>query len=200
MDSVAQLFRMPLSPDQTAFMFLERSGVVLRTSAPAVAVDIADYIGQEDMAAMRIDALLYTHMHDDHYDRKTAVDAFKALGAPIMAQQEVAEDLEGDIPADKLFCSVLDTTHAFGAIKVTTVSSWTKVPPQNLYLIEIGDLRVFHSGDVGDVVLEPFPVDIAFLPTEGIAPSREEAPEYAFRTARDLKPRVAVGVHGMVMH
>ena len=191
---------MPLDPGQAACLFLERSGVLLRTLQATVAIDIANYVTPEAMETLDLHALLYTHIHSDHYHRESAAGLFTATGSPIVAQPDVAKQLEADVPADKLYVGVLDSIHTFCAIKIATVGVWTSVPPQSLYRIEIGELTAFHGGDVGYLALKLAPPDIAFLATEGIAPTREEAPLYANRMVRELKPRVVFGIHGTAAH
>ena len=66
--------------------------------------------------------------------------------------------------------------------------------PINLYQIRMGGITVFHGGDSGYVPLKDYSSDIAFIPTG--APSPTCSPEDAFKMAIDLKPGVAVPMHG----
>ncbi len=68
------------------------------------------------------------------------------------------------------------------------------IGPIYLYHIKIGDIRIFHGGDSSYVSLKKFPSDVAFVPTG--EPSPTCSPKKAFKMARDMKPQVAVAIHG----
>ena len=53
---------------------------------------------------------------------------------------------------------------------------------------------MFHAGDSGYVQVKNYPSDLAFLPTGNPSPSA--SPEYALKMAVELKPNVAVAIHG----
>ena len=57
-----------------------------------------------------------------------------------------------------------------------------------------GDVSIFHAGDSSYVDMKKFPSDLVFLPTGN--PSPTASPAKAMQMAADLKPQIAVTVHG----
>ncbi|MFC1802877.1 MBL fold metallo-hydrolase [Thermoproteota archaeon] len=53
---------------------------------------------------------------------------------------------------------------------------------------------IFHGGDSGYVSVKYFPSDLVFVPT-GV-PSPTASPRDALRMTLELKPKVAVAIHG----
>jgi L-ascorbate metabolism protein UlaG (beta-lactamase superfamily) len=105
----------------------------------------------------------------------------------------VANKLKGKIPADKLTSAESGKTYTFGGITVAAIQG-IHLGPIMLYHARMGDLAIFHGGDSAYVPLTEYPSDIAFLPTGRGSPTA--SPEKAFRMASDLKPQVAIAMHG----
>jgi len=193
-DTVRRLFTPPLRNGEVAFIYLGYSGVVFRTSKQAVIVDPADLLKDDEMRELRdVHLLLFTHGHGDHYKPDTALGIFRSTGAPILAESGVANDLRGKIPSDKLIAASPKKAYTFGEIHVDVVQGIHR-GPIDLYRISVGGLRVFHAGDSGYVPVRDYPSDLVFLPTG--SPSPTASPEYALKMALELKPSVAVAIHG----
>jgi L-ascorbate metabolism protein UlaG (beta-lactamase superfamily) len=159
-----------------------------------VAIDVANRLDSGDIAAIKkLDLLFYTHNHGDHYHRAPARKLVAATDAHIVAQQQVAEDLRGRVPSNRLTTATVGAPVNVGGFAVETVEG---IHPRPISLCRImkGDCSVFHAGDSGYVPVQDYQATVAFLPTGRPSPSC--SPESALDFALDLCPRVAVAMHG----
>lgn len=180
--------------EEIAFMYLGYSGVLLRMRRGTIAFDVANLLTSEEVFAMQnLDIMLFTHGHDDHYRLKDTLEMFNATGACIVAEPSVADDLRGKLPADKLITAQPRGIYNIGDIKVTAISGVHR-GPINLYHVKTGGLSILHCGDSGYVSLKEHTANIAFLPTGN--PSPTASPKDAVRMALDIKPKVAIAIHG----
>ncbi|MFC1884145.1 MBL fold metallo-hydrolase [Thermodesulfobacteriota bacterium] len=182
--------------NEARFIFLGASGIILNTQKGTILIDPAMMLDDNDIAQLKkggLDLILFTHCHGDHYNTAIAEKLFKATGAPVLAESMVVESLSDKIPGEKLTAGLPGKTYAFGDIEIKVIEG-DHIGPINLYQIMIGGITIFHGGDSAYVSLKDYPSDIAFVPTG--APSPTCSPEYAFKMASDLKPVVAVPMHG----
>jgi len=192
-DAVKELFATPLGNGEAAFMYLGYSGVVVRTAGGVVAFDVADFLGGEEIGALeRLDLLLFTHNHHDHYARRVAAEVVEATGARVVAEPLVAGDLKGAVASDRLTRAEPGRTYVVGGFEVAVVGG-VHFGPVNLYRVRVGGLSLFHAGDSGYVSVKDYSSDLAFLPAGTSSPTA--SPKEAFRLALDLRPRVAVPFH-----
>ena len=63
-----------------------------------------------------------------------------------------------------------------------------------LYQVKMGGISVFHGGDSGYVSLKDYSSDVAIVPVGRMSPTA--SPEKAFQMVSDIKPKVAVTMHG----
>lgn len=193
-DSVRDLFSTELRMEEAAFMYLGYSGVVLRMMAGTIAFDVADLLkGEEIRALAGLDLLLFTHGHGDHYKARETLEVFAETGADIVAEPSLAGELRGKVPSDKLISAEPGRAYSIGDYEVTTVRGIHR-GPINLYRVKVGESLVFHGGDSGYVPLKEYKSDLAFLPTG--SPSPTASPGDALKMALDLRPKVAVAIHG----
>ena len=193
-DLVDELYTTPLREDEAAFIYLGYSAILVRTAGEAIAFDVADLLKSQEIEALRrLDLLLFTHTHGDHYKSSEAIEIFKATGAHIVAEPLVAKDLHGNIPSDKLTSAVPEQTYNIDDFKVTTIKG-IHGGPIDLYQVKKGEYSIFHGGDSGYVPLKGYKTDLAFLPTG--TPSPTASPEDAFKMAHELRPKTAVAIHG----
>lgn len=193
-----KLFAAPLAEGEAAYMFLAFSGVIVRTAAGTVIIDPANLLVGDDLSVLakhKIDALLYTHGHGDHFDAATARDIVRATGATVVADQAVAVTLRGSgsVPADKILIAAHGQTLTVGAAKVKGIAG-RHVGPITLFHIKLGTVSIFHGGDSAYVPVADCPAQLAFLPVG--RPSPTASPAYALKMALDVKPKTAVLMHG----
>ena len=193
-----KLFAAPLGGNDAAYMFLAFSGIIVRTSAGTVVIDAANLLMGDDIAVLakhKIDALLYTHSHGDHYDAATARDIVRATGAMVVADPSLAATIRasGAIPADKLLSATSGRTFTIGAVKVRGVAG-RHVGPITLFHVLLGEISIFHGGDSAYVPVADCPSRLAFLPVG--APSPTASPANALKMALDVKPKAVVLIHG----
>lgn len=175
-------------------MYLGYSGIVLRVMGTSVAFDVADLLKEDEVRAFRsLDILLFTHGHGDHYKSKETLELFHATGAQVLAENSVAKDLAGKIPADKLTVAEPGKTYQVGRCEIRVVTGIHRGPIV-LYQLSIGKSKIFHGGDSGYVPLKDYSAELAFLPTG--SPSPTASPDEALKMALDLKPRLVLTMHG----
>jgi len=182
--------------NEVRFIFLATSGVIINTSQGTVIIDPAMYLEDEGIDQLKkggLDLILITHEHFDHYSAEGTRKIFEKTGAHVVAESKVAKNLKGKISKDKITAGKPGETYTFGNIAVKTIEG-EHVGPIVLYQIKIGDITIFHGGDSGYVPLNKYPSDIAFFPTG--APSPTCSPEAASKMAFNIKPSVAVAMHG----
>jgi glyoxylase-like metal-dependent hydrolase (beta-lactamase superfamily II) len=81
-----EFFSAPFSEDEVAFVYLGYSAVLVRTAKGTLIIDPADLLSVEDMGhfkGKKVDAILYTHGHGDHFEAGVAAALHKATGAVI---------------------------------------------------------------------------------------------------------------------
>jgi L-ascorbate metabolism protein UlaG (beta-lactamase superfamily) len=193
-----KLFAAPLGANDAAYMFLAFSGVIVRTAAGTVLIDPANLLTGDDIAVLgkhKIDALLYTHSHGDHYDAAVARDIVRATGAVIIADPSLAAAIRASrtIPVDKVLSATSGRTFAAGGAKVRGVAG-RHVGPITLFHVKLGEIAIFHGGDSAYVPVSECPSRLAFLPAG--APSPTASPADALKMARDVKPKAIVLIHG----
>jgi L-ascorbate metabolism protein UlaG (beta-lactamase superfamily) len=195
-DDIQNVFAPNIGDNDVSFMFLNYSGVLIRTSKGTIVIDPANLLNKDQLNVLKdegLDLVLFTHSHGDHYNHDSTLDLFEAAGAPILAESSVFRSLKGAIPDDKLIDAVDGKAYTFGNITVRAIKG-VHVGPIILYYIEIGNIRIFHGGDSSYVPLVDYPSDVAFVPTGD--PSPTASPDKALKMVMDLKPGVAVAIHG----
>jgi L-ascorbate metabolism protein UlaG (beta-lactamase superfamily) len=195
---VDEIFSASLTENEAAFVYLGYSGVMVRTAKAMVIIDPADLLTAADMAGFagkKVDAVLYTHGHGDHFQADAARGIFKATGAPICGEDSVIRPLKSGpgIPSDKIISLTAGRSQTIGGLAITPVRG-THVGPILLYHIQAGDIGIFHGGDSAYVPLKNLKAGLAFLPAGD--PSPTASPDDALKMALDLRPAVIVAMHG----
>ncbi|MGB7296304.1 MAG: MBL fold metallo-hydrolase [Candidatus Aminicenantales bacterium] len=193
-----EFFSVPLAEDEAAFVFLGYSAVLVRTAQGVLIIDPADLLDDEDMihfSGKKVDAVLYTHGHGDHWQKDVAISLFKATGAPICGEESVIRSLKSGaaVPAEKIIGLTAGLSQTFGEFKVTAVRG-RHVGPIILFHIQAGNIGIFHGADSAYVPLKNLRAELAFLPAGD--PSPTASPDDALKMAQDLRPKIIVAMHG----
>jgi len=174
--------------------YLGTSGFLIRTTNQTVLIDPGNMLRSDETKALRkINLLLFTHDHLDHFSLGRTQSIFKETAAPILAEPKVIDKLKGKIPADKLTTAESGKTYRYGDISVTAIQGIHR-GSIILFQVRMDNLVFFHGGDSGYVTLKDYPSDIAFLPTGRMSPTA--SPENAYKMAVDLKPEKIIAMHG----
>ena len=182
--------------NEMKFMFFKQSTVIFKASNKTILIDPAANIDKailEKLKKSGLDLLIFTHAHYDHYDYAAALEIFAATGAHIVAAPEVAKELRQEVPKEKISVSSHQEKTSLNDIDVTAIMG-KHIGPIYLYHIAVGNVRTFHGGDSAYIPLSDYPSDVAFVPTGD--PSPTCSPKDAFKMVADLKPQVAVAIHG----
>jgi L-ascorbate metabolism protein UlaG (beta-lactamase superfamily) len=191
---IRQFLDIKMEGGEVAVYFLGASGIIAQTTGARVIFDPAGMLKSDEASETKpLDLLLFTHDHWDHCRVGATQTIFKATNSPIISQAKVAKKLEGKIPADKLVSAESGKTYNFGAVSVTAVEGIHRGPIM-LYQVKMGGVTLFHGGDSGYVPLNAYPSDVAFVPVGGLSPTA--SPENAYKMVADIKPQVAVTMHG----
>ena len=193
-EQISKFFALELSENQIAIMYLGASGILARTSEQSVLIDAAGFLKDDEVTALkRVNLLLFTHSHMDHFSEGKTLKLFKTTSAPVLAEAKVADKLKGKIPDDKLTDATSGQTYAYGDLIVRAVQGVHRGPIM-LFQVKMRNLLLFHAGDSGYVPLKDYQSQLAFLPTGRWSPTA--SPENAFKMASELKPNVVVVMHG----
>ena len=193
-EEIEKFFTLPLAKNELAVFYLGVSGFIARTVNQAVIIDPAGILKKDEIEALKmVNLMLFTHNHLDHFSSGATEAIFRVTAAPILAEPKVFNKLKGKIPVDKLLNAETGKTYTFGDVMATAVQGIHRGPIM-LYQIKMGDLTVFHGGDSGYVILKDYPSQVAIVPVGRMSPTA--SPENAFKMVVDLKPDVALSMHG----
>ena len=187
---------MPLGENEAAFMRLgPTSNIIVRVSDKTVLFDPATLV-QEDLDVLNkkgVDLVVYTHGHYDHFSSATALKLFKGSQPVIAVEPSLSSFLKGDIPDKKMITTASGKSFATGRIKIDALEG-KHLGPIMLFRVTINDIKIFHGGDSAYVSLQTMASHLAFVPTGSPSPTCN--PEYAYQMAADVKPQIAVPMHG----
>ncbi|MFX1475640.1 MAG: MBL fold metallo-hydrolase [Promethearchaeota archaeon] len=191
-EAIRRLYAIPLEVGEVAFVYAGYSSIVCRLPNTTFGIDLGGYF-KEVNALESLDLLCLTHHHRDHFDPKTTVAILKATSADIVVEPDLAQQLEGKIPSEKLFSAHPGDSFKAGQYEIRGVVG-VHFGPITLFHIKYDDLSIFHAGDSGYIPLKDYPATLAFLPCGSPSPSC--SPNQALQMAQDIQPRIAVAVHG----
>lgn len=196
MGLIREFLSQALEKDEIAFLYLGYAGVVLRLEDKVIAFDIANLLGNSEIAALsRLDLLVFIHSHADHYNRARTRRILKETEAHIVAQKQVTEDLKDKASFERLTIAEHRKSIRVGGFEVVAIDG-VHPRPISVYRISTSRFSVFHGGDSGYCQVKDYPANLAFLPTGFPSPSC--SPESAVKFILDLKSHTAVAMHGKV--
>jgi L-ascorbate metabolism protein UlaG (beta-lactamase superfamily) len=193
-DEISRFFASPLQKDELAVFYLDVSGFIVRSINHTVLIDPAGMLKDDEVTALKaVNLVLFTHDHLDHFSSGKTQAIFKATAAPVLAEPKVASKLEGKIPAGKLVSAEHGKTYTLGGVNVTAIQGIHRGPIM-LYQIRMDGVALFHGGDSGYVSLKDYSSQVGIVPVGGMSPTA--SPENAYKMVADVKPDVAITMHG----
>lgn len=196
-ESLKTFLSLPLKENEVAYMHLGKSSnIVIRVDGKMILFD-PSYLLEDELSLINkkgVDLVLFTHRHSDHFDKETALNIFKGSKSYIIAEQIVAERIGGKVvPAEKMVTIASSGTYSTGDITIDALRGEHTCPIM-LFRVTINGKSIFHGGDSAYVPLKTMASQIAFVPTGGASPTCR--PEFAFHMISDIKPRIAIPMHG----
>jgi len=188
---------MPLEDSEAAFMRLgSYSNIIVRVADKTVLFDPAK-LDEEELNILNkkgVDLVVYTHGHYDHFSSSTALKLFKGSQPVIAVEPSLSPFLKGDIPEEKLISTASGKSFTTENITIDGLEG-KHLGPIMLFRVTINDIKIFHGGDSAYVSLQTMASHLAFVPTGSPSPTCK--PEYAFKMVSDVKPQIAVPMHGL---
>jgi len=190
---------MQLSDREVEIMFLGTSAFILKTSHHTIVIDPATMIPNDALASLgKIDAILITHEHDDHFDASATFDLHHASEGVVVANEGAYQSLAGLIHrAEKLILLRPGGETKMDGIVVTAIAANHSGLSPLMYVISMDNLTVLHGSDSGfEPALEEYrgKIDIALLPTGGGSPTASAS--QAFKMAGAVLPKIVIPMHG----
>jgi L-ascorbate metabolism protein UlaG (beta-lactamase superfamily) len=193
-DEVSAFFSAPLQKNELSVFYLGVSGFIVRSIDHSALIDPAGMLKGDEINAMKgLNLVLFTHGHLDHFSSGKTQEIFKQTNATVLAESKVSGKLEGKIPAEKLVSAENGKNYSLGGVAVTAIEGIHRGPIM-LYQMKMDGITVFHGGDSGHVDLSKYASRVAIVPVGRMSPTA--SPENAYKMVVDLKPDVAVTMHG----
>lgn len=198
--SLSALFKANLDCNEIAFIYLGYAGILLRAKDCTIFFDPAELTKTAISKIRTLDFITYSHSHFDHYHLPTAKALHDAIGARIISEFSMVEELRKKIPEEMVLSGPesFRTARAEKSLEFDGVrfTMHPGVHPRPIiqFRAKLGNLTVFHGADSGYWPVGKQKVDVAFLPTG--MPSPTCAPGVALAMAMDLRPKFAVAMHG----
>ena len=119
------------------------------------------------------DLILVTHLHGDHFDALSVIEAARRTGATVAGPDSVVRALSSKIAQGRLLTLEPDYQGASCSSKVAGIAiqafRTVHTRDHNSYLLDMGGFRFFHDGDNEDIsVLNSEsirPLDVLFIGT-----------------------------------
>jgi len=191
--------KMQIGNEEIGVLLLGDSTVVLKTSSHTLIVDPATRISSNDVKALgKVDAILITHEHGDHFNAGTTSQLQQASGAVVVANKGAYQGLEGLIlESGKMVELEPEGKTGVDGIVIEAVLSNHGGTLPLMYIITADGITIFHGSDSGfNPSLEQYAgkIDIAFVPTGG--PSPTASPQEAYSITATLRPKKLIPIHG----
>ena len=188
---------MVLKKGEVAFLWFNNySGVVIRTPSKTLVVDPAD---ADPLMFKKVDAVLLTHEHSDHFDEVMVREIFRRTQCTVLADTTSAQRLRDIVPANKLHEMKLGNEIKIGSVSVQAEAFRHPATTPASYMITSEDgVRVYHTGDTlpfPDMkrIGEQSPPDVVFCTVGTPAPGATA--ETGLEIVKLVKPKMAVPYH-----
>jgi len=186
-----------LKKGEVAFLWFNNySGVVIRTPTKTLVVDPADV---DPTIFKKVDALLITHEHHDHFDELFAREIYRRTHCPVVTDSTSAMRLRDALPSSKLHEMKVGKEIKIDNITIRAEGFRHPATAPVSYMITTEDgVKIYHSGDSLPYpemkkIGEQSPPDLVFC-TVGI-PAPGASPETGLEIVKLVKPKVAIPYH-----
>lgn len=194
----AELAKQEVGKKEIAFVFHELSTLIVKAGRYVLIIDPADFFSPKDVAALgKVDAILITHEHYDHFNASKTLELQKATGAAVVCNPGAQASLTGKIPKEKLKVLRAGETVKLNGIRVTAVESVHPGEEPLMFLVEVNGSRFFHGSDSGyspAIEKHKGQARVAFLPVG--TPSPTASVSDAIKMALSLGCERAIPIHG----
>jgi L-ascorbate metabolism protein UlaG (beta-lactamase superfamily) len=192
---IHELLELTLAENELAFIYLGYSGILLRFRDRVLAFDVSkESIRPDEIEALeKLDIQFYSHIHWDHWDAQVTRDLLERTGAPIVAEPQVAREMRDHVPPGVLKAATPGEHLTIEGVEIAPIAG-IHPSPIVMFHVKCDGLGVFHGADSGYVSLGDYAADVAFIPAGDPSPSC--SPENALKMACDVRPQVAVAMHG----
>ena len=194
-DPIRILMQTEVTGKDIAFIYFGWAGILLKAREKTLAFDLSNYIlTKHDITNIKyLDLQFNSHTHYDHFEVPSTLQLYDQTKAKIIAEPQVYNELVGKIPEDKLFSASPKESLNIDGFSIKSVVG-IHPRPITLFHVEWNNFSIFHGGDSDFVPLTDYHSEIAFIPTG--TPSPSCSPEKGLKMVLDLKPSIAVAVHG----
>lgn len=173
------------------------AGFVIKTSQNIIVIDPSDLLSDDLDALEKVDAILITHDHGDHFNMDSTIMMQKKTGAYVVANPPAFSVLSEQISSDKLVKMLPNNVNTLDGISITAFLGEHPSEMPLLYVIEVDGFRIFDGSDSAYVDVLKYmdsEVHIALVPTGDPSPSA--SPTDAFEMTKATKPYVVIPMHG----
>ena len=194
-DPIIALMESDTTGDEVAFIYFGWAGILLKTRGKTIAFDLSNYIMKEHNLSYikKLDLQLNSHIHYDHFEVPSTLQLYEQTKANVIAEPQVHAELVGKIPEDALHLGSPDKILNINNFLIKSVVG-IHPKPITLFHVEWNGFSIFHGGDSDYIPLSECSSDIAFIPTGSPSPSC--SPEKGLKMVLDVKPDIAIAVHG----
>lgn len=164
-----------------------QSCILIETDTARILIDPSDFEAGRIDTLGRLDAVLYTHEHADHFDPELA-QTLKEQGIAVYANESTNKQAESSLNVVDNYqeIKINDTTIVAIELLHCLLPDGSAGPQNTGYIIED---RFFHPGD--GVYLEDFEASIVALPITGPDVSMKDAFDFALQ----LKAKEVIPIH-----
>jgi len=186
-----------LKKGEIAFLWFNNySGVTIMTPTKTFVFDPADV---DPLSFKKVDALLITHEHHDHFDEPLTREIYRRTQCPVVADSTSASRLKDTLPVGKLHEMRVGKEIKLDNITVRAEGFRHPATTPVSYLITTEDgVKIYHTGDSLPYpemkqIGERSPPDVVFC-TVGV-PAPGASPQTGLEIVKMVKPKVAVPYH-----
>ncbi|MEM2913656.1 MAG: MBL fold metallo-hydrolase [Candidatus Bathyarchaeia archaeon] len=189
---------MQVGEREIGVLFLGDSAFVLKTSGHVVIIDPSSKISRDAAKSLgKIDAVLITHEHSDHFSSEATLDLYRESGCMIIVNEGAYGNLRTLVEEKNLVLMRPGENVSINGIFIESVEANHSAVSPLMYVVTMDGLTILHASDSGFTrSLGKFAgkIDFAILPIG--SPSPTASPSEALKMAKAALPKKIVMMHG----